>query len=82
MSSLRIIYAASSSWGFFFNSEKHVVMKRNSAKVQFIIEILGLDEVRNEQARNLPHGYLRELGIAIAMAAEPKALLLMSHFQV
>ena len=39
-----------------------------------------MDAVRNEQARNLPHGYLRELGIAIAMAAEPKALLLDEPF--
>ena len=34
----------------------------------------------HERARNLPHGYLRALGIAIAMAAEPKILLLDEPF--
>ena len=70
-----------SSCGFFFNSAK---ARRDEEEFResanSIIEILGLDEVRNEQARNLPHGYLRELGIAIAMAAEPKALLLDEPF--
>jgi branched-chain amino acid transport system ATP-binding protein len=31
-------------------------------------------------ARNLPHGHLRALGIAVAMAAEPKVLLLDEPF--
>jgi branched-chain amino acid transport system ATP-binding protein len=31
-------------------------------------------------ARNLPHGHLRALGIALAMAAEPKVLLLDEPF--
>jgi branched-chain amino acid transport system ATP-binding protein len=41
---------------------------------------LGLGAVKRLQARNLPHGYLRALGIAIAMAAEPKLLLLDEPF--
>ncbi|MET0707166.1 MAG: ATP-binding cassette domain-containing protein, partial [Tardiphaga sp.] len=41
-----------------------------------ILTYLGLGHVMHEKARNLPHGYLRALGIAIAMAAEPKVLLL------
>ncbi|MCX5569921.1 ABC transporter ATP-binding protein [Kaistia nematophila] len=45
-----------------------------------ILEYLGLSHVRNELARNLPHGYLRSLGIAIAMAAQPKLLLLDEPF--
>ena len=70
-----------SSLGFFVNSplaRRDEQDFRESANS--IIEILGLETVRNEQARNLPHGYLRELGIAIAMAAEPKALLLDEPF--
>ena len=58
-----------SSLGFFVNSplaRRDEQDFRESANS--IIEILGLETVRNEQARNLPHGYLRELGIAIAMA--------------
>ena len=45
-----------------------------------ILDYLGLSHVRNELARNLPHGYLRSLGIAIAMAAQPKLLLLDEPF--
>jgi branched-chain amino acid transport system ATP-binding protein len=45
-----------------------------------ILDYLGLGKVMHEKAKNLPHGYLRELGIAIAMAAEPKVLLLDEPF--
>jgi branched-chain amino acid transport system ATP-binding protein len=45
-----------------------------------ILTYLGLGHVIDERARNLPHGYLRALGIAIAMAAEPKVLLLDEPF--
>ena len=70
-----------SSLGIFVNSPKaRRDEERFRESANSIIESLGLDAVRNEQARNLPHGYLRELGIAIAMAAEPKALLLDEPF--
>jgi branched-chain amino acid transport system ATP-binding protein len=45
-----------------------------------ILDYLGLGAVKDTQARNLPHGYLRALGIALAMAAEPKVLLLDEPF--
>ena len=45
-----------------------------------ILDYLDLGHVRDERARNLPHGYLRALGIAIAMAAEPRVLLLDEPF--
>ncbi|MBS4023577.1 MAG: ABC transporter ATP-binding protein [Dethiobacter sp.] len=41
-----------------------------------IIDFLGLTEYRNELAKNLPHGYQRALGIAIALASDPKFLML------
>lgn len=41
-----------------------------------IIEYLGLDLIRNEVVRNLPHGYQKLVGIAVALAANPKLLLL------
>ena len=45
-----------------------------------ILDYLDLGHVAHEKARNLPHGYLRALGIALAMAAEPKILLLDEPF--
>ncbi|MBN1367044.1 MAG: ABC transporter ATP-binding protein [Dehalococcoidales bacterium] len=41
-----------------------------------ILKNLGLDSVKNEQASNLPYGYQRILGVGIALASNPKLLLL------
>src|SRR3954469_10180316 len=41
--------------------------KRFQASANEILDYLGLGRVKHEQARNLPHGYLRALGIALAM---------------
>jgi branched-chain amino acid transport system ATP-binding protein len=41
-----------------------------------ILQSLGLDSIKDELARNLPHGHQRLLGIAIALSAKPKLLLL------
>ena len=45
-----------------------------------ILEFLGLGEVRNEIASNLPQGHLRALGIAVGLAADPQVLLLDEPF--
>ncbi len=45
-----------------------------------ILTYLGLGHVLHERARNLPHGYLRALGIALALASEPRVLLLDEPF--
>ena len=41
-----------------------------------IIDFMGLSALKDELATNLPHGYQRALGIAIALASEPKLLML------
>jgi branched-chain amino acid transport system ATP-binding protein len=45
-----------------------------------ILSYLGLESISNEYTRNLPHGHLRALGIAMALAAKPKVLLLDEPF--
>lgn len=40
------------------------------------LELIGIDKVKDELAGALPHGYQRALNIAIALATEPKLLLL------
>jgi branched-chain amino acid transport system ATP-binding protein len=40
------------------------------------LKFLGLDSVKDELAQNLPHGHQRLLGIAMALSANPKLLLL------
>jgi len=41
-----------------------------------ILEFMGLSKYKDELALNLPHGHQRALGVAIAMAAEPRLLML------
>jgi branched-chain amino acid transport system ATP-binding protein len=41
-----------------------------------ILTLVGLDRVKDELARNLPHGYQKMLGVARALATRPKLLLL------
>ncbi|ARC38778.1 ABC transporter ATP-binding protein (plasmid) [Paracoccus yeei] len=58
--------------------------RRDAARIRDsaaeILDYLGLGHVKDERAVNLPHGYLRALGIAIAMAAQPRLLLLDEPF--
>jgi branched-chain amino acid transport system ATP-binding protein len=41
-----------------------------------IVKLAGLEAVGQQLARNLPHGYQRALGVAIALATGPKLLCL------
>lgn len=45
-----------------------------------ILALLGMEEVRDERAANLSHGHLRGLGVAMALAASPRLLLLDEPF--
>ena len=45
-----------------------------------ILAFLGLDHIAHETAKNLPHGHLRALGIAIGLATNPVVLLLDEPF--
>ncbi|WP_214474272.1 ABC transporter ATP-binding protein [Mesorhizobium sp. dw_380] len=45
-----------------------------------ILVLLGLSSLAGETARNLPHGHLRALGIAIGLATNPSILLLDEPF--
>jgi branched-chain amino acid transport system ATP-binding protein len=45
-----------------------------------ILGFLGLESIAHETAKNLPHGHLRALGIAIGLATNPAVLLLDEPF--
>ena len=45
-----------------------------------ILEFMGLGDRRDDETVNLPHGHQRALGIAVAIAAEPKLILLDEPF--
>lgn len=58
----------------FFNVEKET--KEEYKEAMKWLEFFGLEDLRNEEAKNLPYGYQRELEIARALATEPKLLFL------
>jgi branched-chain amino acid transport system ATP-binding protein len=41
-----------------------------------LLELIGIENIKDEPAGSLPHGYQRALNIAIALATDPKLLLL------
>ena len=70
-----------SSFGVYFsNATARADEERFHKSASEILDYLGLGAVKQMVARNLPHGHLRALGIAVAMAAEPKVLLLDEPF--
>jgi branched-chain amino acid transport system ATP-binding protein len=71
------LHPYSNFWHSLFNTP---VYRHNEAqaleKSNKILELVGLAGVKNEYAKNLPHGYQKMLGIARALAVEPKLLML------
>lgn len=70
-----------STFGIFLNSRQ---ARRDEAVIRksadAILDHLGLASMKHERARNLPHGHLRGLEIAIALAPRPQVLLLDEPF--
>lgn len=67
--------------GYFFGT---AAAKRDEAEfggsADEILTFLGISSIAGETARNLPHGHLRALGIAIGLATNPQVLLLDEPF--
>jgi branched-chain amino acid transport system ATP-binding protein len=75
------LQSKASSWGIFAgNAQARADEKNFRESAEEILEYLGLGALKFEAARSLPHGNLRALGIAMAMAAKPKLLLLDEPF--
>jgi branched-chain amino acid transport system ATP-binding protein len=55
----------------FYEEEKELTSRSTN-----LLEIFGLDVIREEKAMNLPYGQQRRLEMARALATEPKLLLL------
>ena len=55
----------------YWKAEKEV-----DARAHELLRVMGLDELAQSKARNLPYGQQRKLEIARALATEPKLLLL------
>lgn len=71
------LHPRSGFWDILFNTPTY---RRNEAyaleQSLKILELVGLGKVKDERARNLPHGYQKMLGIARALAVQPQLLML------
>jgi branched-chain amino acid transport system ATP-binding protein len=71
------LHPRSSLLDIYFNTSTY---RRNEAYILEqsleILRLVGLDKVKDELAKNLPHGYQKMLGVARALATRPKLLLL------
>jgi branched-chain amino acid transport system ATP-binding protein len=67
----------SSLWDALFNTPTYRHNERYCLDQSLeILQLVGLDQVKDELAKNLPHGYQKMLGVARALAIKPKLLLL------
>lgn len=67
--------------GFFLGSPQAAQDEADfAASADGIIDLLGLESIRNELASTLPQGHLRALGMAIGLATNPAVLLLDEPF--
>jgi branched-chain amino acid transport system ATP-binding protein len=71
----RHLHARENIFGVFAGTVKKMEVE-NVEKASEIVDFMGLGTLKNELAANLPHGHQRSLGVAIALACEPKVLLL------
>ena len=64
-------------WELLLNNSRAKFDEANAGKSSLdILEYMDLIGMKDELAQNLPHGYQRALGVAMAMAARPRLLLL------
>jgi len=71
------LHPHSSVVSVYFNTQRHRNNEKAVAKsTDEIIDSLRLTPMRDELAKNLPHGYQKLLGVARALATRPKLLML------
>jgi len=64
-------------WDLLINSARAKVSESKIHQSSLdILQLMGLTSMKDELAKNLPHGHQRALGVAIALAASPQLLLL------
>jgi branched-chain amino acid transport system ATP-binding protein len=71
------LYPKSGFWEALFNTPAY---RRNEEYILNqageVLRLVGLEKVKDELAKNLPHGHQKVLGVARALAVKPKLLLL------
>ena len=70
------LHPHTNAFNVYFNTKKYRENEKEVFKsTDEIIELLRLTPMRNELAKNLPHGYQKMLGVARALASRPKLLM-------
>jgi branched-chain amino acid transport system ATP-binding protein len=71
------LHPRSSLFDIYFNTPTY---RRNEAAIRErsleILKLVGLEKLKDDLARNLPHGYQKMLGVARSLATRPRLLLL------
>jgi branched-chain amino acid transport system ATP-binding protein len=71
------LHPRSGFWESFFNTPNYRHNEEFAlAESLSILELVGLSKVKDEKAKNLSHGYQKMLGIARALAVQPRLLML------
>ena len=64
-------------WSALFNTSVYREREQKAERrAMEVLEFVGIASLRDELAANLPHGYQRSLGVAMALACQPELLLL------
>jgi branched-chain amino acid transport system ATP-binding protein len=73
----RHLHAGESVFGVMGNTPSTRRVEREALKkAEEIVDFMEMTHIKDELAVNLPHGYMRALGVSVALAAEPKLLML------
>lgn len=73
----RHLHAGESVFGVIGSTPgTRAVEKEAMEKAEEIVDFMELTHIKDELAINLPHGYMRALGVGIALATEPRLLML------
>jgi branched-chain amino acid transport system ATP-binding protein len=71
------LYPKSGFWEALFNTPSY---RKNEESIlhqaKEVLRLVGLDKLKDELAKNLPHGHQKVLNVARALAIKPKLLLL------
>lgn len=73
----RHLHAGESVFGVIGSTPgTRAVEKEAMEKAEEIVDFMELTHIKDELAINLPHGHMRALGVGIALATEPRLLML------
>ena len=71
------LYPKSGFWEALFNTPAYRKKEEYILnQAEEVLQLVGLDKVKDELAKNLPHGHQKVLNVARALAVNPKLLLL------